>query len=232
MGVIQLNVHPRATTGKNANRRTRAGGRIPAVIYGVRRQPTTCEVDAAEFAKAIVGHGGRGAVFALNEAGAAQPTIALLREMQRHPVADWIYHIDLFEIPADRPITVEVPIELRGESKSVRNGDATVMRLMHAVEVSCLPAELPDVVLVELTGLKMGDKVHVSDLQVERGEIVSAPEELVLQLQSTALFAEAEKPAAEAAAGEEAAAEAGEKPEKGEPADKGKADKSDKDKRK
>ncbi len=225
MALIQLNVHPRATTGKNANRRTRAGGRIPAVLYGARGQVANVEVDAAEFHKTIGAHGTSG-IFTLNEAGSDRKAIALLREVQRHPVSDMIYHVDLFEIPPDRPITVQVPVEIAGESVDVKRGDAAVMWARHSVALSCLPSELPESIVADISALKTGDKLHVADLTAPVGAFKDDPEDLILHLQSTAMFVEAVAPAAaaegEAAEGEAAEGEgaedeaaAGEKEEKG-----------------
>ena len=216
MALIQLTVYPRETTGKNANRRTRARGRIPAVVYGARQKAATVELDAIEFTRALGVRGGSGHILTLNDAAASRSTVALLREVQRHPVRDIVLHADLFEIPADRPITVQVPIEITGECADVKRGDAAVFRARHTVGVRCLPAELPEHVQVDISALQTGAKVHVSDLRIPAGEIDDDAEEVVVVLQSTAAFAAAETvaPVAEAEAGEEGAAPAAEeKPE-------------------
>ena len=228
MGLIPLTIYPRLTTGKNANRRTRAGGRIPAVVYGARDKVANVELDAAEFQKALAGHGG-GGIFALNEAEGGRSAIGLLREVQRHPVRDIVYHVDIFEIPTDRPISIQVPVVLQGESLDVKRGDASIVWATHTVAINCLPSELPESVVVDVSGLKTGDKVHISDLRTTAGELADDPEDLVFQLQAAALFVEPTAPAAaegEAAATEGEAAEgAAEKAGEGaEGKDKGKAE--------
>lgn len=205
MGLIQLTVYDRETTGKNANRRTRSRGRIPAVVYGAREKSANVELDLAEFTRLLGLGGGSGHVLSLTQSGSSSSVMALLREVQRHPVRDFVYHVDLFEIPADKPISVEVPLEVTGESLDIKRGDATLMRVRHVVSVRCLPSELPESVKVDISGLKTGQKVHASDLKVEGVELDEEPEEVLLLLQSTASFAAAEAPveAVEPVEGEE-----------------------------
>jgi len=212
MALIQLTVYPRETTGKNANRRTRARGRIPAVVYGARDKAAAVELDVVEFNRAFSGRGGSGHILNLTEVAENRTAVALLREVQKHPVRDTILHVDLFEIPANQPITVQVPIELVGESPDVKRGDASIFRARHTVGVRCLPAELPEHVQVDVSALRTGAKVHVSDVRLPAGEIDDDPEEVVIVMQSTAAFAAAE--AATPAEGEEGAEPAaGEKKE-------------------
>ena len=206
MGLIQLTVYNRETTGKNANRRTRSRGRIPAVVYGAREKATNVELDLAEFNRLIGLGRGAGHVLSLTESGSSNSVMALLREVQRHPVRDFVYHVDLFKIPADQPISVQVPLEVTGESVDIKRGDATLMRVRHVVSVRCLPSELPESITVDISGYKTGQKVHASDLKVEGVELDEDPEEVLLLLQSTASFAAAEAPVvvAEPVEGEEA----------------------------
>jgi len=199
MGLIQLTVYNRETTGKNANRRTRSRGRIPAVVYGVQEKSANVELDLAEFTRLLGLGGGSGHVLSLTESGSSNSVMALLREVQRHPVRDFVYHVDLFEIPADQPISVQVPLEVTGESVDIKRGDATLMRVRHAVSVRCLPSELPKSVKIDISGYKTGQKVHASDLKVEGVELDEDPEEVLLLLQSTASFAAAEAPVVAAA---------------------------------
>lgn len=234
MGLIQLTVYNRETTGKNANRRTRLRGRIPAVVYGAREKAANVELDLVEFTRLLGLGGGSGHVLSLTESGSKNSVMALLREVQRHPVRDFVYHVDLFEIPADRPISVEVPLEVTGESVDIKRGDATLMRVRHVVSVRCLPSEMPESVKIDISEYKTGQKVHASDLKVEGVELDEEPDEVLLVLQSTASFAAAETPVEAAAPeeGEEAAEgdeAAGAKPAAAKPGAKPGAKKDDKD---
>jgi len=208
MALVELNIYQRQTSGKNANRRTRAAGRIPAVLYGRDRETDKVEVDTSEFTKAIALMGGRSVIFALKQEDKSEDAIALLREVQRNPVSDTILHIDLFEIPRGKPITAPVKIELEGESLAIKRGDANLTQVLNNVEVSCLPRELPDEIKIDITDLGLGDKIYVKDLQISAGEIVADPETLVLLLKAPTIFVEEEPEVAEEVAegeGEEAA---------------------------
>jgi large subunit ribosomal protein L25 len=214
MALVELNVYPRTDTGKNANRRTRARGRIPAVLYGSGRETTNVEVDTHQFSQALLATKGSSVIFSLKQESAADEAIALLRDVQQHPVNDNILHIDLFEIPRGKPITAPVFLRVVGESVDVRRGDAVMSQTLDNVDVSCLPRELPDAVEVDISELGLGDRVYVKDLQIGAGEIITDAESLVLQFRAPANFLEEEEEVAEEVEGEEGAeAKAGEEGE-------------------
>jgi large subunit ribosomal protein L25 len=199
MGLLDLRIYPRQSAGKNANRRTRAAGRIPGVIYGAGRPTGMIEVDEREFERALTQAGGDTAIFALQQERAGEQAIALLRQVQRHPVSDQILHLDLYEIPRNVPVVAAVRIEVTGESPAIKHNQANLSHNLDTVEIRCLPRDLPEFITVDISELKVNDKVYVRDLQTPAGEIVTDPEHLVLQLRPPAIFA-----AAEAAAEEEA----------------------------
>jgi large subunit ribosomal protein L25 len=212
MRLVDLRVYPRDNKGKNACRKRRSAGWIPGVLYGSGKQTTPIEISSAEFGKVLAASGGRKVMFSLKHLQESAEAIALLREMQRHPVSDQILHVDLFEIPQDQPITVPLPVQVSGESLAVKRGDATVAVVLDEVEVSCLPREMPDHVTVDISGLSVHDKVYVRDLTSQAGRIVSDPEDLVLHLRAPVLFVEEEAEAEEAPAEGEGAAAGEAKP--------------------
>lgn len=213
MALVELSVYQRQTVGKNANRRSRAAGRIPAVIYGSNKKTNHIELDSLEITKLLTSAAGSSVIFALKQEDSDEDAIALLREVQRNPVNDNILHIDLFEIPRGVTITAPVRIELKGESLAIKRGDANLSMVMDQVEISCLPRELPEVISFDISELDLGDRVYVKDLSTEAGEITSDPETLVLLLKAPTIFVE-EVP--EAAEGEEVEGEEGEEPAEGE----------------
>lgn len=190
MALIELNIFQRENTGKNANRRTRAGGRIPAVLYGSKRETSNIEVDTLDFTKALIAAGGSSVIFALKQEATDEDAIALLRDVQRNPVNDIILHLDLFEIPRGVPITTPVRIEVEGESLDIKRGDAIMSTIVDSVEVSCLPRELPEAVRVDISDLVLGDKVYVKDLEISAGTITSDPDTLILLLKAPTVFTE------------------------------------------
>jgi len=192
MGLVSLNIYPRATTGKNANRRTRAAGRIPAVVYGNDVTPENLELDAREFEMAMLHLAGRSAIFSLLREGVEEEHIALLREVQHNPVTDRVLHIDLYEIPRGHVVTVPVHVSVVGTNQVVKTGEASVALSMDAIELSCRPSQLPDVIEIDISELEINDKVFVKDVTAPVGEIISDPELLVLNIKPASIFLEDE----------------------------------------
>jgi len=196
MALIDMTVYPRTTSGKNANRRTRAAGRTPAVVYGNNReQASSLELDTAQLERILDTHGGKNLMFSLKVEGTGESFVAVLRDLQQHPVSDMVYHCDLLEIPLGVPLTLEVGLNIHGEAnKLVRTGDAVVDVVRRTVEVECLPRDVPDHLDVDYSELKIGDKVTVRNLSFEKGRIVTDLDEIILKL-NTHTFIDAAAPA-------------------------------------
>ncbi|MBK8166536.1 MAG: 50S ribosomal protein L25 [bacterium] len=208
MSLVNLNIHPRTTVGKNENRRTRAAGRVPAVLYGKGRATASIELEGHAFEVALKHLGGRSAIFQLHQAGLEAGHIALLREVQRHPITDRILHVDLMEIPQGQPVTVSVHVHVSGFCAAVKSGEGSVAIAHDSVEVSCLPRDLPEFVEVDISELSLNDKIFAKDLKVPGGEIVSDPEMLVLSIKAASLFVEETPAATESAEGADGGAPA------------------------
>ena len=206
MGLVNLEIYPRSTTGKNENRRLRAAGRVPAVLYGKGRETEMIELDAHHFG-VVLGHlGGSSAIFSLTRRG-HRGSIALLREVQQNPVTDEILHVDLLEIPRGVPVTVDLAVHVIGTCQAVKMGEGSVALNMSSIELSCLPQDLPEYIEMDISELELNDKIFVKDLKAPVGEIVSDPEALVLNIKPAAVFVEEEEEAVE---GEEGEGEEGE----------------------
>jgi len=207
MGLVKLNVYPRSTSGKNENRRTRAAGMTPAVLYGSDRESTSVQLDTAEFNKILLKTGGRSVIFALNLEGEEETPIALMREMQAHPVTDVVFHVDLLEIP--RGVAVEVPVGVvaEGEPEIVRFGEAEINQLAYSVTLSCLPRELPDSITFDISEMEMNDSIYVKDLKPSVGEIVDDPETQILVIKPASVFGADDEDEEGLEGGEEGAAE-------------------------
>ena len=194
MGLVNLNIRPRSTTGKNANRRTRAGGHVPAVVYGKDRETATVELDSHEFGKAMTRLGGRAAIFNLEQEGVEEEHIALLREVQRNPVTDEVLHVDLMEIPRGVDVTVAVSVEITGEMPAaVKTGEGSVAMSLDTIEISCRPSELPECLEIDISALELNDKIFVRDVSTPVGEIITDPDMLVLNIKPASIFIEEEE---------------------------------------
>jgi large subunit ribosomal protein L25 len=192
MGLIDMTAYPRSGSGKNENRRTRVKGRTPAVIYGNERETSSMlEIDTRELT-GILRHAGLSPLFNLTVDGEADTCIAVLREIQAHPVTDEVYHMDLLEIPSGVPVQLEVGLDIQGDNKWASSGDAVVDVARFTVEVLCRPRQVPESISVDYSELEIGDRIMVGDLKIENGEIVTDPEEVVLKLNLNVVVEESE----------------------------------------
>ncbi len=192
MGLVSLNITPRATTGKNANRRTRAAGSIPAVVYGNDRASENIALDTHEFKSAMTRLAGRSAIFSLLQEGVEEEHIALMREVQRNPVTDEVLHVDLYEIPRGQAVTVPVQVSVIGTNDAIKTGEGSVALSLDAIELSCRPSQLPEVIEIDISEMELNDKVFVKDVTAPVGEIISDPEMLVLNIKPASIFIEEE----------------------------------------
>src|SRR5712692_4607782 len=183
---MQLNASTRQILGKRS-RRLHREGKLTAVVYGHAAEATPLVLDRLEFQKVFV-KSGRTHLVDLVVDGSRTEKV-LVREIQSHP-------------RLLGPIRVEVPVHLTGESAAVKRGDADVLQPIHALEVECLPTQIPEQFEVDLTPLaEIDDGLRVSELAVPKGiTILADPDELVVKIvHKRELKIEEEVPAAEAA---------------------------------
>jgi large subunit ribosomal protein L25 len=206
---LQLKASKRELLGKRS-RRLHREGKLAAVVYGHNAEPTPLVLDRLEFQKVFV-KSGRTHLVDLAIDGARTEKV-LVREIQTHPRRLGPIHVDFYQVSLEEKIRVEVPVHLTGESAAVKRGDADILQPIHALEVECLPTDIPEAFEVDLTPLaEIESELRVSEIDVPRGVTVLAdPEELVVKIvHKRELKVEEELPAAEAAvpAEGEAAAE-------------------------
>jgi large subunit ribosomal protein L25 len=205
MSLVNLNIYPRTTSGKNANRRTRAAGRVPCVVYGRERDAASFELDSHDFKVMMTRLAGGSAIFALQQEGVEEEHIALMREVQRNPVTDEVLHVDLYEIPRGKNVNVWVRVTVVGTNNAVKTGEGSVALSLDTIELSCRPSELPE--HIEVSALELHDKIFVKDIVAPAGEIVSDPEMLVLNIKPASIFVEVDEGEAGAEDAEAAGAE-------------------------
>lgn len=164
---MTLNLEKRDLTGKGPNRRLRATGKIPAVIYGQDRDNENVALDPRGVEKALLSEGGRNAVFTTE--GAIPGRKVMLKEYQVDPVRRNLLHVDLFEVSATETITITIPINFVGKADGVKN-EGGVLNVTHReIEVDCLPGANPEHIDVDVSALKIGDAIHLDDLTLPEG---------------------------------------------------------------
>ncbi|HOB12227.1 MAG TPA: 50S ribosomal protein L25 [Syntrophomonadaceae bacterium] len=151
---------------------------IPGIVYGKDKQALSIAVDEKTVNR-IFSHSGYGGLFSLELEGETQPVMALVREVQRHPVSRGIIHLDFLAVSMTEKITSLVPIQIVGEEEVVKQG-GILQTGAKEVEVSCLPADLPEFIRCDVSKLQVGDKITIADLEVlPTVEKVSDPETVV-----------------------------------------------------
>jgi large subunit ribosomal protein L25 len=201
MKTIELNVERRTETGKGPARRSRANGKIPAVVYGAGKPTVSVHLDRRALTDAFREGAGENAIFLLKLAGSDQSRHAMIRELSRDPVSREPLHIDFVRVQMDAKIRVKVPIEVTGIATGVKNDGGILDFVTREIEIECLPGNIPENLPIDVSALAIGDALRVSAMQAPEGvEIVEDPERVLVHVAHPTKEAEPVAAAAEAAA--------------------------------
>ena len=148
---------------KNAARRVRVSGKIPAVVYGAGQDAVAVAVDPKVITRILHSDSGHNTIFDLNVEGSAVVK-AMIVDWQHEPIKGKLLHIDLKRIAMDKMMRVSVPIQLVGTATGVKNQGGILEHVLREVEVECLPSDIPSHLDVDVSNLALNDSIHVSDL--------------------------------------------------------------------
>lgn len=148
---------------KNAARRVRVAGQIPAVIYGAGEPAVAVAVDPKQILRILHSETGHNSIFDIEVTGAAKAK-AMIVDWQFEPIKGSLIHIDLKRIAMDKPIRVGVPVQLQGVPVGVKTQGGILDQVMREVEVECLPGDIPNHIDVDVTALQINGVIRVSDL--------------------------------------------------------------------
>jgi large subunit ribosomal protein L25 len=148
---------------KNAARRVRVVGKIPAVVYGAGQDAVAVAVDPRVITKILYSDSGHNTIFDLNVEGSAVVK-AMIVDWQREPIKGHLLHIDLKRIAMDKMMRVSVPIQLVGVPVGVKSQGGILEHVMREVEIECLPGDIPSHLDVDVSNLELHGLIHVSDL--------------------------------------------------------------------
>jgi large subunit ribosomal protein L25 len=148
---------------KNAARRVRVAGKIPAVLYGSGHNAVAIEVDPKQISRILFSETGHNTIFDVEVAGQASAK-AMIVDWQREPIKDQLIHIDLKRIALDKTLRVSVRVKLMGIPIGVKTAGGILDHVMREVEIECLPADIPSHIDVDVTNLEMHAALRVSDL--------------------------------------------------------------------
>lgn len=180
MKKFQLTVTSREGTGRSASRRLRKAEKIPAVLYGKHTKPESLAVNAPEFTKLLKEIAGRAALVELKrDQGAA--ALSFLQEIQRDPITDRYLHIDLQEVKENEKMVINVSLRLVGEAYGVKTEGGVLDTATKRLRIRCLPKDLPAFIEVDVTELKVGESIHVSEIKAAAGvEFLDNPAQAVV----------------------------------------------------
>lgn len=183
---IALAAEQRQGKGKGAAHQLRFSGRIPAVMYGPETEPTSLTIEERAFRTAMKQAGGQSTLFTLDINGKQSKVI--LREIQRDPVSNKVLHLDFHAISMNRPIHISIPVHFTGIAKGVKAEGGIMQVVMREIEISCLPANIPEHVEVDVTELGIGDSIHVSKLNIPNATILGEPTRTVVVISAPTII--------------------------------------------
>ncbi|HEX4495095.1 MAG TPA: 50S ribosomal protein L25 [Thermoanaerobaculia bacterium] len=167
---MTIEVQPRNETGKNANRRARAAGKIPAVVYGGGKESVSIEVDRKTLVDLMKGHSGENPIFLLKLGDKERH--AMIRHTDVDPLSRHVIHIDFQRVVMDQKIRVSVPVELTGTAVGVKVEGGMLDFITREVHIECLPGQIPRHLEVDVTEMHIGQHVAAKDLKLPEGVVL------------------------------------------------------------
>lgn len=174
---FKLELEKRGTVGYQAAREVRNLGNVPGVFYSAKHEPVSFAIEKRHLHDAL--HS-QSHVYSVSVSG--EKLHAIFKEIQYHPVTEEIIHVDLFGVSLTDKISLSVPVVLEGEASGVKAGGVMTQNIME-VEIQCLATKVPDAIHINVEELELGDSVHVADLSIEDGEILTNPDITVVSVQ-------------------------------------------------
>ena len=168
METLEIEVNAREPGSKHQARRLRREGKIPAVLYGPKVQPLPLELNRKDFSNRVAGLEGSHLVRMKSASANLADKVALVKEMQYHPITGDVIHADFYEVDLTARIEVSVPLHFVGKGAGVVRG-GILQPIVREIQVECLPLDIPQYFNVDVSGLDIGDSVHIEDLPMPEG---------------------------------------------------------------
>lgn len=202
MKSVPLNAFPRALARGRQVKQLRASGRVPAVIYGGQAKAENLELLAEELDD-LIHHSVSENILvdlAIKDAAGAN-RLALVQEVQHHPLHGNVLHVDFHEVSPDEKVTIMVPVETTGEAVGVKSGGGVLEHVLFKIKVRALPRDLPEQIVVDVTTLEVGKSIHLGEIIAPEGvEILGDKKVSVISVALPKTEAEEAAEAAEGAA--------------------------------
>jgi len=170
MKSVPLKAYPRTQSRRNGARNLRAAGRVPAVIYGRQAKPQNLEISAKEIGDLIHHSASENLLVDLSvESDARARRLALVQEIQHHPLDGDVLHVDFHEVDENEKVVVMVPLETAGEAAGVKNSGGVLEHVVFKVKVRALPKDLPEQLIVDVSQLELGKSIHLGEIPPPAG---------------------------------------------------------------
>lgn len=167
MKSVPLKAFARSQSGRGEVKKLRTAGRVPAVIYGRQTQPENLEVIARELDDLI--HRSLSENILVDLVVDSKQRLALVQEVQHHPLSRKVLHVDFHEVTETETVTVMVPVETTGDAVGVKTGGGVLEHVLFKVKVRALPKYLPEQILIDVTNLEVGKTIHIGEIVVPEG---------------------------------------------------------------
>ncbi len=169
-----LTAEIREGVGKEKAKKLRSKGLIPAVFYGPKSQTIPLVIHSKELAKALQTEAGENVLIDLDirRGDQSDHKVVMLKDLQIDPLQRMTLHTDFYEVTMDQTVTVEVPIRLIGKPEGTKVG-GILEQVRRTIQIQCLPTDIPKSIDVDVSPLKIGDSIHVQDIQAEKVKIIS-----------------------------------------------------------
>lgn len=162
-----LKAAPRARTGSGRLNQMRREGWLPSVIYGRGTENKNLKVDAKSFSE-VLAHSTSDNIIINLEVEGEGTRLAFLQSIQHHPLSGEPVHADFLAIDEKTEITAHIPAHINGEAPGVKAG-GVIEQYVHAIEIVCLPDDLPDTIEIDISGLGLGDSLHAGEIKYPKG---------------------------------------------------------------
>lgn len=179
METLEIQVEARDINRKRDAKRLLHGGKIPGVLYGPKTAAVALALDKKEFSRRVAGLQGSHLVRLKSSAATLAEKVALVKDMQFHPVNGDVIHADFYEVDLTAKIQVRVPLHFVGKAAGITQG-GILQPIVREVEVECLPLDIPEFFNVDVSALAIGDSAHLNDIQMPAGVVAVAEENLAL----------------------------------------------------
>lgn len=167
MKSVALNAFVRAQSGRTEVKKLRTAGRVPATIYGRQTKPENLEVIARELSD-LINHSASENIL-VDLAVDKKKRLALVQEVQHHPLSGKVLHVDFHEVNENETVTVMVPVETTGEAAGVKTGGGVLEHVLFKLKVRALPKNLPEQILIDVSVLEIGKSIHIGEIKAPEG---------------------------------------------------------------